>query len=408
MKPYLSFVTAMALAASLVAQDASDEDIFAEGAFDQAVTTSQVSAEATKLSWLGGVSVQSDNSIIVPADHSIYGAQSLVAGKAFLKADKPDLGQLFISYAFNHTWATSTNDAGFRTGFSQAAPSLDTPKFQLSEFHLSFDANKVVFFRLGNQLVNWGSAFFWSPADFVNQRPADAQAAIDTRTGKPGLRVHVPFAVGNFFAFADLSQSLDASGLPQDLLEKGSAAARVDTTLLGFNVGVQGSYGKTAKPQAGATFSGRLLGIDLWGEYGATLPVNDFTYSWAASLGGEKTWEDWTLRGEYFENPDGHVDAELTFQLLKDFTPFRWGQRYAFASLSKAKLVGDAIDASVTGIGNLTDGSYTVTTSVSTHFAKTVPFSLSARYNGGPAKREFTLQNGTDAWTFSLKSVLEF
>jgi hypothetical protein len=49
-----------------------------------------------------------------------------------------------------------------------------------------------------------------------------------------------------------------------------------------------------------------------------------------------------------------------------------------------------------------------VTGSLSAHFAKTVPFSLSARYNGGPAKREFTLQNGVDAWTFGVKSVLEF
>ena len=414
MTRYLCIWAALALAAlpvALGAQDAqasSDEDIFAEGAFDQAVTTSQAAAETTKLTWLGGVSVLSDNSFILPANHDIYGAQALVSGKGFLKADKPDAGQLFVSYAFSHTWATSTNDAGYQTGFAQAKPSLDTPKFQLSEFHISFDLNKVVFVRVGNQLLNWGSAFFWSPADFVNQRPADAQAAIDTRTGKPGVRLHVPFAVGNFFAFADLSQSLDALGVPQDLLEKGSVAARLDTTLLGFNVGVQGSYGKTSKPQAGATFSGRLLGVDLWGEYGATLPVNDYTYTWAASLGGEKTWEDWTLRGEVFENPDGHADEALTFALLKDFTPFRWGQQYAFASLSKAKLLGDAVDGSVTGIGNLTDGSYQVTGAVSLHFAKTVPFSVSARYSGGPDKREFTLQNGPDAWTFGLRSVLEF
>jgi hypothetical protein len=387
--------------------EASEDDIFADGAFDQTVTASQASAETTKLTWLGGVSVLSDTSLLLPSDRETYGARSLVSGKGFLKADKPDTGQFFVSYSFGHTWLTSTNDSVFKTVFQLAEPSLDTPQFQLSEVYLSFDVNKVLFVRLGNQLVNWGAAFFWSPADFINQRPADSQAAIDTRTGKPGLRLHLPVGVGNVFLFADLSQSLDASGVPQDLMEKGSVAARVDTTLLGFNLGVQGSYGKSSKPQAGATFSGNVLGFDLWGEYGATLPVNDYTYSWAASLGGEKSVGDFTLRFEGFENPDGKADTELTGQVLAKFTPFRWGQQYVFASLSKTKLLTDAIDGSVSTIANLSDLSYTATASLSVHLPKTLPFSLSVGYNGGPTNREFTLRTPPGSFTLSLKSVLE-
>ncbi len=404
----LAVLTLFVALSPLFAQDeASEDDIFAEGAFDQTLTASQTSAETTKLTWLGGVSVLSDTSLLIPSDRQAYGAQSLVSGKGFLKADKPDTGQFFVSYSFGHTWLTSTNDSVFKTAFQLAQPSLDTPKFQLSEVYLSFDVSKILFVRLGNQLVNWGSAFFWSPADFINQRPADSQAAIDIRTGKPGLRLHLPVGVGNVFLFGDLSQTLNAAGAPQDLIEKGSVAARIDTTLWGFNIGVQGSYGKSSKPQAGATFSGRLLGFDLWGEYGATVPLNDYTYSWAASLGGEKSLDDFTLRFEAFENPDGKSDTELTGLVLANFVPFRWGQQYVFASLSKTKLLTDAIDGSVSTIANLSDLSYTATASLSVRLPKTLPFSLSVGYNGGPTNREFTLRVPPGSFTLGLKSVLE-
>ena len=394
----------------LSAQDEGfdEEDIFAEGAFDEAVTVSQAEAETTKLSWLGGMTVLSDTSLLLPTDRAIYGGQSFLSGKGFLKADKPEVGQFFVSYAFSHTLLTSTNDSGFRTGFGQADPSLDTPKFQLSELHLSFDLGKILFVRVGNQLVSWGSSFFWSPADFVNQRPSDATAAIDTRTGKTGVRLHLPLPSGNVFVFGDFSQSLDGAGEVQDLVEKGTVAFRADTSLAGFNVGALGSFGKTAKPQAGLTLSGRLFQVDLWGEYAATLPLNDFEYAWAASVGGEKVWGDWTLRGEWFENPQGKPDTELTFSVLSGFKPFFWGQQYAFAALSKSKLWGDGLDGSVSVIGNVTDRSYTINSSLSFRPARTVPFTLSLKYYGGPEKREFTLQNGAHSLALGVRSVLEF
>jgi hypothetical protein len=408
MRTTFRWIVAAAVGLLATGLSAQDEDIFAEGAFDQAVTTSQASAETTKLSWLGGVSLVSDTTLVLPQTLGDYGLQSLVSGKGFLKADKPDLGQFFVSYAFNHTWASSTNVAAYQSAYKSAEPSLDTPKYQLSELYLSLDVSKVVFVRVGNQLVNWGSSFFWSPADFINQRPSDSQAAVDTRTGKPGVRVHVPFSGGNFFVFGDLSQSLDSTGATQDLTKRGSVAARVDATVAGFNVGLQGNAGQSSKPQVGATFSGRLFGVDLWGEYGATLPVNDYSYAWAGSFGGEKTWDDWTLRGEVFENPDGHSDTKLVPSVLAGYTPLRWGQQYVFGQLAKNKVLGDGLDASLTGLGNLSDASYQVSTSLSVHLPRLVPFSVSVKYNGGPELREFTLATGPNAWSLGLRSVLEF
>jgi hypothetical protein len=78
-----------------------------------------------------------------------------------------------------------------------------------------------------------------------------------------------------------------------------------------------------------------------------------------------------------------------------------------FASLSKTKLLTDAIDGSVSTIANLSDLSYTATASLSVRLPKTLPFSLSVGYNGGPTNREFTLRVPPGSFTLGLKSVLE-
>jgi hypothetical protein len=41
--------------------------------------------------------------------------------------------------------------------------------------------------------------------DFINREKVNAFTALDTRIGKPGLRLHVPLSWGNVFAFADFS-----------------------------------------------------------------------------------------------------------------------------------------------------------------------------------------------------------
>ena len=68
-------------------------------------------------------------------------------------------------------------------------------------------------------------------------------APVDSRVGKAGLRVHVPWSSGNFFLFADASRSLTSAGSPRNLIETGSLGLKADVTLLGWNLGLVGNFG---------------------------------------------------------------------------------------------------------------------------------------------------------------------
>jgi hypothetical protein len=401
----------VALAVPAGAQDL-ESDIFAEGAFDSAVAKGQTADNANKLVWLGGVSLASTTTLVVPQSWDSYGSQSQLAGRGFLKATNPSVGSLFLSYNANHGLWASTNNSSIAGGYAQEKIDPAGPRYTLGELHLSFDFGKLVFVRLGNQLIDWGASAVWSPADFINRKSADPNTALDARSGKPGVRVHVPWSGGNFFLFADVSRSLNPNGTARDLVETGALAGKVDATVGGWNLGLVGNFGKSSDPQLGLTASGALFGVDLWGEAGAVLPVADHTFGGSLSAGGEKSFGDdseWTIRAEGFFNPRGHDDTALVGPVLASgFTPFYWGKFYLYTEAIRNKLIGSAVTGSLSGTSNLSDRSFSATASLRTAFPGTVPFSVYTQYNGGDANREFTLATGGAAWTWGLRSVLEF
>lgn len=394
--------TALGLAPA-VAED--DEAIFADGAFDNAVAQGQASEDKSKLSWIGGVSLASTSTLVVPTDRQAYGTQSLFTGKGYLKATQPTVGSLFVSYAFTDTLWAGTNDPGLSTVYAKGAPNPASPTYVLSEAHVSFDVAKVVFLRVGTQLVDWGASAVWSPADFLN-RKTDPTASVDTRTGLPGVRVHVPFNGGNLFVFGDASKSLVA-GVPQDLASTGSVGFKVDKTVGGWNLGVIGNFGRSTDPRAGVTATGAVFGVDVWGEAGGVLPVGGHELSYGVSAGGEKVFgldSEWTVRAEGFWNPQGHGDVAFTVPSQA----YYWGQAYAYAEVVRQKLWGPDVTGSVSVTANLSDLSSTSTASLRTSFPGTVPLSFYAQYNGGAPAREFTLSTGGPAVVLGLRSVLEF
>jgi len=392
-----------------VAAQSPDEAIFGDGAFDSAVAQGQASEEKSKLSWTAGVGLASTSTLVLPTDRGAYGTQSAFTGKGFLKATQPTVGSLFVSYAYGHTLWSGTDDGVLAGLYSQTSPNPAVPVFTLSEAHLSFDVAKVVFVRLGTQLVDWGASAVWSPADFLN-RKSDPTAPVDIRTGLPGVRVHIPFSGGNFFVFGDASKSVVA-GVPQNLAETGSVAFKVDRTVGGWNLGVIGDFGKTSNPRAGVTATGALGGIDVWGEAGGVLPVGGHELSYGISVGGEKTLgidSEWTIRAEGFWNPQGHGDSALTGATLANYTAYYWGQAYGYTEVVRQKLLGPNVAGSVSATANLSDQSFTSTASLRTALPGTIPLSFYLQYNGGPKDREFTLPTGGPAVVLGLRSVLEF
>lgn len=403
------------LAFAVPAQDltvpaSGDEAIFGAGTFDKAVEAGQASEDTNKLVWLAGLSLTSDNSFTVPAAGQTYGSQSLFTGKGFLKATKPETGSFFVSYLFDHTLWASSNDATLAATYGASSPNSFAPSFLLSETYLSFDFGKLVFVRLGSQLVDWGVSAVWNPADFINRKTQDLNATVDTRQGKPGLRIHVPFPSGNLFLFGDASRSI-SSGVVQDLSETGTLGFKVDDTILGWNMGVVGNFGQTSDPRLGLTVSGAAFGLDLWGEGGTVLPLANRSYAPAVSVGGEKTFgldSEFTFRAETFWNPTGHGDTVLTGAALTGFTPFYFGQNYAYAEFLDKKLAGTNISGSLAAVANVSDASYQATASLGTTLPKVIPLTFYVQYNGGPPNREFTLSAGNSSLTLGIRSVLEF
>lgn len=411
------FLAAMLLAsAAASAEDAampSDEDIFATGAFDEAVTAGETASDTVALSWLGGLTLVADNSFLWLEKQGNYGDAAGFNGKAFLKATKPDAGAFFVSYAFSHTLLQATNDDGLKAVYARFEPSLVEPKFELSELHLSFDVNKVVFVRVGNQLLSWGSSYFWSPADFVNEKQADSQAAVDTRTGKSGLRLHMPIGSSNLFFFGDYSRSLDASGMARDLTKTAGYAFRADAILFGFSTGLLGAFGPDESTRLGLSTSGSLFGLDVWGEAGSVLPLGGDAFAVATSLGGEKTFginSEWNVRGEGFWNPDGADDAELSMASVDQskLASHRLGKYYAYLSGTRLKLFGGSSSLGLSGIMNMSDLSYTAATTLGLNLPKLIPLNVSLRYSGGREGREFTVGSGGPSWQFGVQSVLQF
>lgn len=366
----------------------NDDALLDASAFDQSVV--QAKENHPKLTWLYGLNLFSDNSLILPVSQPQASALAAFRGKAFVKADQEGTGQFYVSSVFNHYLLASSSDPTVAKSFQAFQPDPEHPNIQLSEAHFSFDIQKAVYLRVGNQLLSWGASRVWNPADFVNFQPQNSQIPIDLRTGKPGVRVHVPWERANLFFFADFSGSVQ-NGQVQDYGRSAAAHWRADATFAGFNWGLVGTAGKETPVKSGATLSGRLGGIDWWGEYGATLPVNSFTAAWGASFGGEKTFGD-----------EKEISLSAEVYRLDQVKDDLW------VKLAHSKLLGADIGGSLELFTNLDDQTAQTTAALDFSLSRLPPFTVYARVNCGPGSGEFTALAGRTFATLGLRSLISF
>jgi len=67
------------------------------------------------------------------------------------------------------------------------------PQVALDQLWLRFDVKHTVFVTAGKQHVRWGTARFWTPADFLHIRRRNPLDVFDARTGTTMLKLHFPF-----------------------------------------------------------------------------------------------------------------------------------------------------------------------------------------------------------------------
>jgi hypothetical protein len=334
-----------------------------------------------------------------------YQAQAGLAGKLFAKAMSSDFGSLYIAYNLRYAYAQGMAGDTFN---SLPGADLENASFALSELHYGFDIEKKIFIRAGKQLIAWGPSRIWSPVDFINRERADPFQSVDLRTGKPGLRLHMPFARANLFAFADFSQTVD-SGITRDLARWTNLALRADAALAGAEFGITSYAGLETQARIGLDFSGRVQSFTIYGEavwapgYGSDDEQIAASFGFARALGDLKRW---SLAGELYYDSRG---SDRTGSYIPgNFVPLYSGMVYAYLALTAEELLSGRLSTTLSGIVNFSDSSSSIKIAGTLDPPRSPSFTLSLSWNGGGSGKEFTSLGGNDSLNLSLQSRLEF
>jgi hypothetical protein len=403
-------------------QDQSGQDVFDTSTFDQSVQQSRQQEQTAKLEVLFGGTFLSDNSFSTTTEFNGYAVGGSFSGKGFTRITVPDHGVLYLAYNFTHAiyqGIGGTPPGGVGSYLSQPLGDLLSTSYALSEFYASFDIARAVFLRLGNQLIAWGPSAIWTPVDFINLQRVNPLSPLDLRVGKPGLRIHVPLGVSNVFLFSDFSGTVSSNPsappplVVNDPVKTTNIAVRGDLTALGFELALSGYWGASIQNKYGFDFSGRALGFDVYGELSAAFPQGSAPFTWASSVGFQRTLGElsyWSIQGEFFYNDAGTTDSSSYPQkiLSSSFTPFYLGKLYAYAGVTRTHLFTDGVSASLAGFANFSDGSFLARVSTTIDVPKLVPFTFALSYAGGGANKEFTWFVGDNSVSADIQIRFSF
>jgi hypothetical protein len=426
-----SAALALLLSPAAVAQDprapqdaapaAGEEGIFDSGAFDAASgaasgAASSAAAErgtgaaggAAKTEYLvGGEALVSATSAF-PSDFGGYALSSAASGKLFAKVSVPDYGSLYASYGVYEPFFGA--DGGDGAAALAAGSASSSPSYALTEFYYSFDFGKLVFVRLGKQLLAWGPSVVWSPVDFANAQKYDFFAPVDLRQGESGLKLFAPIGKANATFFADFS-GVDAAEISSRAgFRAARYSARLDATIGGFELGISGLASEAAQAQAGLDFSGDLLGAAVYGELAAAPAYSGYTRSWAASLGLSRSLDDlkrWTFSAEGFFQSAGS-DYTGNPAAMSSLPSLYIGKYYGYAALKADELFSKDLASTVSGLANLSDFSYTVSFQEDFSLPNAPSCSLLVSYAGGGENKEFTYLAGDGSLSLTARTLIQF
>lgn len=148
----------------------------------------------------------------------------------------------------------------------------------------------------GRQVVNWGNALLWSPADLFAETKIVGLGP--ERAGTDALRVMVPLgALGG----------VEAVAAPAAALSTGRYGGRLYGSALGSDLGVQAAWdGKTGAATIAANLKTDLV-VGLWAEAAYTLFEDEATAEQMETVVG-MDWslgQDLVLAAEYRYSPEG-------------------------------------------------------------------------------------------------------
>jgi hypothetical protein len=311
--------------------------------------------------------------------------------------------------------------------------------FDIPELFVDANINRIVYFRAGRQVLQWGPCNFWNPTDLVNVEQKTFLPKEGDRDGTYGLKIHIPYkTLFNFYSFIDANNAPTADSL---------AAAVKAEVLVGRTEMALSAWGKKGqKPVGGVDFTSQLFNVQIAGEAslrnGSDLlsleKISDSVWD-TTSLGNQ--WfprvclsltkffplggvaDRLTINTELYYNGAGYntnifndpvlakdlqqlMAASITPQLasaplnlppwlnattLSDlYTPNSYSKYYAALFGSISQFLIDPMSFTCNAIGNLQQKSFVVSTGINYHSLNDFVFGVSLNVFLGPKNTEYT------------------
>ena len=141
------------------------------------------------------------------------------------------------------------------------------PRVLLDQMWLRFDLGHTLFVTAGRQHVRWGTARFWTPADFLHTRRRNPLDVFDARTGTTMIKLHLPIEERswNFYGYGVLEND---AGRPDLSTPAGALRSELVFGPLELGLGAYGRARSRAKFAADVSFG--IGDIDFYGELALT------------------------------------------------------------------------------------------------------------------------------------------
>lgn len=286
--------------------------------------------------------------------------------------------------------------------------------YNLEEIFADINFNKQVYFRMGKQVIKWGTGYLWTPSDLINIEKKNILDPSQVREGVYGIKMHIPFGTrSNIYSFINLNDA--------DNVNKPALALKYEHLLGNTEISVSALFKKHRIPVYGCDFSSRLLTLNIHGEASASYgdlsnrinadnPVSPSTYKrnneWVtrASIGLGRGFEFLNIKdriridAEFFYNGSGYSEDIFNKNIIVSayfagnnlYEPNYYGMYYAGVFGTFYRLFVQDLDLSIYYIKNLTDYSSVTAVLLNYNFEYNVTISLMTSVITGRQNREYT------------------
>ncbi|HYW81817.1 MAG TPA: hypothetical protein VFB30_01080 [Spirochaetia bacterium] len=289
-----------------------------------------------------------------------------------------------------------------------------TTFLDVKEFFVDFNASNTLYFRLGKQVLQWGTGYFWNPTDLINIEHKSFTNLTALRDGVFGLRSDVVFSRDfHLYTFLNLNAIQDITDV--------AFAARSEFLVGAFEFGFSGWLKSNKLPVFGTDLTAPFFwSTNLtaeasfsWGDNQPHLNPDGVTTSTIrdrlvpkVDVGLSRTFDAFDVQDrisvnvEFFYNGAGYDDN--MFQKLINplalqtffstyYQPGYYGTYYAAFFVTVSKFILNEMTLSVSGLSDLSDSSAIAFVGLAYDPVNNFELSLQLGTYLGPNNTEYTV-----------------